>query len=357
MALDSIRLVNFRSYRDETFELEKGVNIIVGPNASGKTNLLEAIGIICIGKSHRLKERELIRFSQTWARIDATKDSAARSFKLELLPNEKSRKTFIINNQTSTRLPLPKTSPAVLFEPNHMQLLIGKPGLRRDFLDDLIEQTSLDFGKIRSKYNRVLTQRNTLLKKGPISAKEQIFPWDIRLSELAGRIVKERSHIISKFNQQINQLYKKLSRAKTNIELVYETTIPVTNFESRYLIALQKNLELDATRGFTTIGPHRDDLGVLVDGHPAMEVASRGEIRTLLLALKIMEVKLVEVSRGQKPILLLDDVFSELDGARRRALTKFLKNYQTFITTTDADVVVQHFMDDCHIIPLTKNQM
>src|SRR3989338_2238827 len=174
MALDSIRLVNFRSYRDETFELEKGVNIIVGPNASGKTNLLEAIGIICIGKSHRLKERELIRFSQTWARIDATKDSAARSFKLELLPKEKSRKTFIINNQTSTRLPLPKTSPAVLFEPNHMQLLIGKPGLRRDFLDDLIEQTSLDFGKIRSKYNRVLTQRNTLLKKGPISAKEQI---------------------------------------------------------------------------------------------------------------------------------------------------------------------------------------
>ncbi len=355
MALTGIRLQNFRSYKDETFELEKGVNIIVGPNTSGKTNLLEAIGLICLGKSHRLKERELVHFNKTWARIDATENSQNRSFKLELLSNEKTRKTFIINNQSFTKMPPAKTLPTVLFEPNHMQLLIGKPQLRRDFLDDLIEQTSPDFGQIRTKYIRVLTQRNNLLKKGLIKAKSQIFPWDVRLSELAGRIAKERSQIVGEFNKSISQLYKKLSWGKTKIGLVYETTVPTANFESQYLKILQKNLELDSLRGFTAVGPHRDDLGVLINNHPAMEVASRGEIRTLLLALKILEVKLVKASRGQKPILLLDDVFSELDGARRRALTKFLKNYQTFITTTDADVVVQHFMDECNIIPLTKN--
>ena len=354
--LTNIRLQNFKSYIDETFELDKGVNIIVGPNTSGKTNLLEAIQIICTGKTHRLSDNGLIKFGKTWGRIDASEnDSINRNVKIELLLPEKIHKTFTTSNQQTTKLPTSKTLPAVLFEPNHMQLLIGKPELRRNYLDNLIEQTVVDFAQTRQKYSRVLAQRNNLLKKGLARAQGQIFAWDIKLCELAGRIVKERSSIVNEFNARIDEVYKKLSRAKNKIELVYETTFPAANFESQYIKLLERNLPVDLERGFTSQGPHRDDLKIVISGHAAAEVASRGEIRTLLLALKILEVKLVEKARGQKPILLLDDVFGELDGARRRALTKFLKNYQTFITTTDADVVVQHFINDCHIIPLTKN--
>ncbi len=354
MTLSGIRLQNFRSYKDETFELEPGVNIIVGPNTSGKTNLLQALSLICVGKTSRLKDRELVRFKQKWARIDCGQESDGRSLKLEITSDGKTKTTFVINSHTSSKLPFRLHLPVVLFEPNHLQLLVGSPSLRRDFLDDLIEQLAVDYGSIRRKYSRVLTQRNNLLKKAGRSAKNQIFPWDIRLSELAGQIVKERSTLVDKFNESIPGLYNKLSRAKTSIELVYQSTLPPANFQSRYLKTLEKNFETDVLRGFTEVGPHRDDLIALVDDHPAMEVASRGEMRTLLLALKIMEVRLIEDSSGQKPILLLDDVFSELDGARRRALTKFLKEYQTFITTTDADVVVQHFINNCNIIALTK---
>jgi DNA replication and repair protein RecF len=117
---------------------------------------------------------------------------------------------------------------------------------------------------------------------------------------------------------------------------------------------LEQNIDDDKLRGFTSYGPHRDDLGVIIDNHRAEVSASRGESRTVLLALKILELRLIEKSRGKKPILLLDDVFSELDGSRRKALTAYLQNYQTFITTTDADIVVQHFMGDCTIIPIQK---
>jgi DNA replication and repair protein RecF len=115
---------------------------------------------------------------------------------------------------------------------------------------------------------------------------------------------------------------------------------------------LEIGLERDMLRGFTSVGPHREDMLITFNGHPASETASRGEARTLVLALKVIELQLLEQARGLTPLLLLDDVFSELDGARRRALTEYLSNYQTFITTTDADVVIQHFTESCQIIPL-----
>ncbi|HLB66298.1 MAG TPA: DNA replication and repair protein RecF [Candidatus Saccharimonadales bacterium] len=354
MALVSIRLRNFRTYKDETFELDPGVNIIVGPNTSGKTNLLEALQLITIGKSHRGLGDDVVAFNKPWARLDIDEESNPRTLKIELTADTKARTTFIINKQSSLRLSSSKTIPIVLFEPNHLQLLTGRPQLRRDFLDDLIEQIKPEYKKVRSGYLRTLAQRNNLLKKSTQFINKQIFAWDVRLSDLAGQTVKARSELINNFNEDLPKLYKQLSQTKTNVQLVYQTNPDVKKFQAQYIKLLQKDLELDRLRGFTGRGPHRDDSVVLINNRPALEVASRGEIRTILLALKILEVKLIEKVRGQKPLLLLDDVFSELDGRRRQALTKFLKNYQTFITTTDADVVLQHFVESCHIIPLAQ---
>jgi DNA replication and repair protein RecF len=350
--ITDIRLQHFRSYADASFEIDQGVNIIVGPNASGKTNLLEAILIVALGSSYKAKDADLVRFGSSWARIDADTITGPRTVKFKTEPSF--TKSFEIDEQVLSRLHQTRTLPVVLFEPNHLLLLSGSPDLRRSFLDDLIEQTEPGYASVRRHYKRVLAQRNALLKKNPRDLAQQLFVWNVRLSELGGKIVRERQALIDRFGAHASELYGSLSGRDNVIELSYATQFPVESYETALLHKLESNLELDVIRGYTASGPHRDDLKAKIDGHEVSEAASRGETRTLVLALKIMELRLLEESRNQKPILLLDDVFSELDTVRRQALTRYVADYQTFITTTDADVVVHHFTSSS-IIPLASN--
>ncbi|HSW98380.1 MAG TPA: DNA replication and repair protein RecF [Candidatus Saccharimonadales bacterium] len=342
--ITSLRLQHFRSYDDASFELESGVNIIVGPNASGKTNLLEAVLVAARGSSYRGRDSELIGFGQPWARLDADTLEGMRTVKLERT-NDDSRatKSFDIDGQHLSRLTPQRTLPTVLFEPNHLLLLSGSPELRRTFLDDLIEQTNMRFGALRRHYKRVLAQRNALLKRQPRDLREQLFVWNVRLSELGGQIAHERQELINRFNGRMGGLYGRLAATEHGVALAYVSQFAPESYETALLHKLEASTDLDVLRGFTAYGPHRDDLSVLLDGHEAATSASRGESRTLVLALKIMELQLLEELRGARPLLLLDDVFSELDARRRQALTSFVADYQTFITTTDADVVAQHF--------------
>jgi DNA replication and repair protein RecF len=322
MALVDLRLQNFRSYTDDLIELSPGVNIIVGPNASGKTNLLEAVLVVAHGGSYRVKDAELVKFG--------------------------SEKNYL-------RLSLQKRLPLALFEPNHLLMLSGSPELRRTYLDDLLEQTIPGFGTVRRQYKRVLAQRNALLKQGLQAAQPQVFVWNLRLSELAGRIVKERLMILERINDLASDVYSTIAdTTDSHIKLDYVSGLSLEHYETALLRRFEHNLERDVLLGFTTAGPHREDLQVQLNGHPSQESASRGESRTIILTLKIIELKLIEASNEQPPMLLLDDVFSELDGKRRHALTNYLQSYQTFITTTDADVVVKHFMESSHIIPTVR---
>jgi DNA replication and repair protein RecF len=358
--ISDIRLQHFRSYSDDLFEFSPGVNIIVGSNASGKTNLLEAVLVSAQGGSFRVKDGELIAYEQDWARIDAHNDGQPRTIKLQR-PNmaEKTEKTYEIDGRTLRRLSMQQTIPAVLFEPNHLQLLHGSPELRREYLDGLLEQIEPGFATTRREYRRALAQRNALLKRDNISGqmlRPQIFPWDVRLSELGGKIVHARSHVIDTFNTASSALYSDISKHTSSVEITYQTAIPIESYESGLLYALEANLGRDIERGFTGAGPHREDFALSLDGHPMHATASRGEVRTAVLMLKVLELRLLEQTRGVSPLLLLDDVFSELDGARRTALTSHLSNYQTFMTTTDADVVVDHFLGKAHIIPINRDK-
>ncbi len=161
--------------------------------------------------------------------------------------------------------------------------------------------------------------------------------------------------LIDRFNKDLGKRYSRLANKHHRATLRYDSSCDPAHYSSQLLRRLEHGVETDLARGFTTHGPHRDDMTVLLNNKPAGASASRGETRTLLLALKLLELDLIEDSRQQPAILLLDDVFSELDGARRRALTDALQGHQSFITTTDADVVVQHFMGDCHIIPVAED--
>jgi DNA replication and repair protein RecF len=349
--LNNIRLQNFRSYTEESIDFGPGVNIIVGPNASGKTNLLEAILILCQGTSYRASSAQLVQHKKNWAKIQSNVSGSQRVVRIKTNNSDQAEKTMEINNTVYKRLPVNKRIPAVLFEPGHLQMVIGPPEHRRNFLDNILDQTVIGYPALRNNYKRILQQRNALLKQG-VGSNKSMFVWDIKLTETAAKVVKARQSLVNQMNTDISDIYRLLSKKQTKIHLKYKTgSSQINNYNSWLLKKLEESAEIDRLRGFTANGPHRDDIVFLFDQREAQQVASRGETRTLLLALKNFELKILESTNKSKPILLLDDVFSELDGQRRKALTEFLSPYQTFITTTDADVVLKHFINECKVIP------
>jgi len=347
--LAELRLKQYRSYSDDSFELSPGVTIIVGPNGSGKTNLLEAILVIARGKSYRAKDAELIQHGHDWARLDARLNSGnVRSVILKAEP--KPSKEYTVDGKQYKRLTLNHSFPVVLFEPNHLLLLSGSPEGRRSFLDDLLEQTKPGYGTTIRHYRRILAQRNALLKQH--ASNQTMFPWNVRLAEKAGEIIHHRTEFIHDVREQLPELYQAISRGNDTLTISYISEWTPTNYVNLLLQTLEKRHQIDTERGFTTSGPHRDDIGFYLNGFNAQDVASRGELRTAVLALKIIELQTITKHRSLKPVFLLDDVFSELDGARRRALTEYLDAFQTIITTTDADLVLKNFTGSCTILAL-----
>jgi DNA replication and repair protein RecF len=350
--ITNLRLQQFRSYTDATFEFGAGVNIIVGPNGSGKTNLLEGLLVAARSSSYRVHDDDLVQFGASWFRLDGNYSAPEmqRTIKFQTVPRK--AKSYILDEKPYQRLLPNHLLPVVLFEPNHLQLLHGTPEMRRNYLDDILEQTIPRYASFRKDYRRLLTQRNALLKRPLLPSTAELFPWNLRLGELGAMIARSRSELCVLINEALPEVYKELSRTETAVRLAYLPQFPVASYESHLLEKMETHALQDAQRGFTAYGPHREDFAVYFDDKVADETASRGETRTAILALKIIELQLLEANRGQTPMLLLDDVFSELDGARRQALTGFLQRYQTFLTTTDADIVVKHFTDST-IIPMS----
>ncbi len=350
MVLTSARLQNYRSYSDSSFEFDPGVNIIVGPNASGKTNLLDALHLASTGVSIRPSGDFAIKTKQSWARVDVlTSTNKSRVVKLY----QDGRPEFEIDEKKHKRLSLEKTIPVVLFEPNHLYQITTSPEQRRKFIDDILAKSDKEFPSLRNNYIRALRQRNSLLKSPLTEVRKQIFAWDVRLCELAGSYVHKRCSLLEKINHSGGSVYSAIAGRKHELSLLYESKISVESYSSSLLKALQTKLELDHVRGFTGYGPHRDDISIIIDGHDMRNVASRGETRSILLALKVIEARLLEEVHQQKPLLLLDDVFGELDGVRRKSLIEFISGNQTFITTTDADIISHDFVSGARILSTT----
>lgn len=347
----TLRIQQFRSYTDFAVELSPTVNIVVGPNASGKTNLLESLLVLSGASSYRATFLDIIGRNFEWARLDANTPNGTRVVKLQR-QYELVQKSYDLNGTIKKRLNFYDILPVVLFEPEHMRLLTGSPDLRRDFFDDILSETEPGFSTLKTQYKRALAQRNRLLKLDEKTVRAQVFAWNVRLSELAGKIITARLSLIKRLNEHLATIYSEIAGEKTEVFLQYQTDIPIETYESAILHKLEKNLDKDLQRGFTAYGPHREDILVFIRQQPADITASRGETRTLVLSLKLLELQILEQARDQKPLILLDDVFSELDGSRRKALTHYLKDYQTVITTTDADVVLKEFAQASNLISL-----
>lgn len=327
---------------------------MVGQNGSGKTNLLEALYVLSRGKSFRVGDAELLRYDAEWFRLDGEVDGRERILTVKKTDN-KLEKRLRVDNTTKARLSVREQLRVVLFEPRDMQLLTGAPERRREYLDAILEQLEIGYTRTLSHYRRALSQRNMLLKQPKEAPADHLFVWNVRLSELGAQLVQKRRHLITELTQKASETYSNISGVASEVAIQYESQYaeePAERLASALLRGLEQKYPQDRQRGYTSIGPHRDDVRLNLNGAAASSSASRGETRSLVVMLKLLEAQLLDAHYETQPLMLLDDVFGELDASRRHALAHYLVNYQTVITTTDAEAVTEGLTTRHKIIPI-----
>ena len=343
MILKTLRVQNFRTHSDFILEIGEKSTLISGANGSGKTSLLEAIYFALQGTSFRSSDKEILRNDgSSWFRIDLkdSKDSLRTIIFNDAV--QKSKKQFLVDGNKKARLSSNLRIPVVLFEPDDLQLLSGSPTRRRNFLDYFLSQIFPSFQLALTRYNKALKQRNNLLKRDNVS-KDELFPWNLMLAEYGAEISK-RQDFLELLNSKIEEVYFEISGVKDEIKIDY---LGEKVSKNEILAILSENIERDKILGYTNFGPHKHDIQFIFNKKPAQNVASRGENRSLVLALKFIETDILADLTSKRPIVLLDDVFSELDDDRQKLLTKHFSKYQTIITSTNEIEV-----EDCKITSL-----
>ena len=344
MILKTLRVQNFRTHSDFILEIGEKSTLISGANGSGKTSLLEAIYFALQGTSFRSSDKEILRNDgSSWFRIDLkdSKDSLRTIIFNDAI--QKSKKQFLVDGNKKARLTANLRIPVVLFEPDDLQLLSGSPTRRRNFLDYFLSQIFPSFQLALARYNKALKQRNNLLKRDNVS-KDELFPWNLMLAEYGAEIISKRQDFLELLNSKIEEVYFEISGVKDEIKIDY---LGEKVSKNEILAILSENIERDKILGYTNFGPHKHDIQFIFNKKPAQNVASRGENRSLVLALKFIETDILADLTSKRPIVLLDDVFSELDDDRQKLLTKHFSKYQTIITSTNEIKV-----EDCKITSL-----
>lgn len=343
MNIKRLALCDFRNYENVVVDFDDGVNIIYGNNAQGKTNLLEAIYFCSIGKSMRTnKEREVIRMGKEIAKIkvDIAENNLKRT--IEIVFSKKNKKTIKINGIAIHRIgELMGELPCVFFSPDGLKLIKESPEDRRRFMDIAISQTSKTYFYMLGKYEKVLDQRNKLLKSTTNleSIKNLIFIWNEQLSDIGSKIIVSRINFLNALSPYAELAHQYLTNNDETLSLSYMGTTgeDQEQIKKSLLSSLEKNLEKDFKLGFTSFGPHRDDIKILVNDIDIKAYGSQGQQKTTALSMKLAELEIIKNQTGKMPLLLLDDVFSELDPKRRQRLLKFCEKTQTLITCTDID--------------------
>lgn len=331
MKLHKLSVENIRSHKKFSRVFSPSVTVIAGKNGAGKTSLLEGILVSLDGKSFKGSDTDLLKKDADWWRIDAIYDEDERTIKFQPEQTNK-KKIFEINDKQFARLPASSKYPVVLFEPNDLRLLHGSPARRRQFIDRFASQLIPDYHRAVNRYERAVQQRNKLLKG---SASDTIlFPWNITIAKYGSYIIDVRIRLIERLNSNLNDLYNTIAQTRDSVSLHYSHTI-IGSSEQKILNELEQSSARDKILGYTSIGPHRHDIVFEFNDMMAVNSASRGEVRTIILALKFLEVDILSEVTGKIPIILLDDVLSELDDKRQSHLVTKFKDNQIIITSTE----------------------
>jgi len=346
MRVEKILLQQFRNYQSLDLILQQGITAFIGDNAQGKTNILEAIVLCSLGRSHRTgQEEDLIHWQAAQAGVELCFERFGVKHWLKIQLSRQGKKEIFLNGHPVKIRDLIGQLNTVLFSPEDLLLVKGVPALRRRFLDMEISQANPVYYRHLQRYNRYLQQRNTLLKR--IRSREQnpeaMEMWDEGLAAEGAAIVAKRREAIKKINMLANLMHRRITGNTENLTIAYlsagmteQEFVPDQQVAQWYLEQWRRQRQEDIQRGMTTLGPHRDDLHLDVNGNALRAYGSQGQQRTGILAMKLAELEFIRSETGEYPVLLLDDVMSELDASRRGHLLGFIRDrIQTIITTTD----------------------
>ena len=331
MIIKSCKLTNFRSH--EFFELKcwKETTMISGENGSGKTSILEAIYEALRGKSFRATDKEILRRGAEFYRVELL---YADGEKVVVVYERGGKKSFWAGDKKTARLPKKYRYPVVLFEPDDLNLVSSSPSHKRDYFDRSFGQLDDNYGSLVTRYNKALRQRNELLKSERLMA-EAVFSWNVMLARLGTQIWRERQKLVEEVNGRLTGVYRSIAENEDEVSLSLKRDVEATD-ESGYLRELERNFERDRVLGYTGFGVHRDNYEFGFNGSVAEGSASRGEVRSIVVALKFIEAEMILKTTGKAPVVLLDDVFSELDEMRQKALVYNFKRNQVIITSVNA---------------------
>ena len=342
MYIESIELKNFRNYQDLQLDFDKGTNIFYGDNAQGKTNILESVYICGTTKSHKgSKDKEIIRFGEEESHIRMMVKKDELSYKIDMHLRKNKAKGVAING-----LPIKKARELfgivnlVFFSPEDLNIIKNGPAGRRKFIDLELSQLDKVYFNHLSNYSRIVNQRNHLLKDSAYrqDAMETLDIWDLQLVQYGNAIIARRKQFVDEMNEIVSGIHKKLTGGKEEIRLIYEPSTKNMSLEQ----ALEMNRQRDIRMKSTSVGPHRDDVCFMVGNLDIRRFGSQGQQRTAALSLKLAEIELVKRVIGDTPVLLLDDVLSELDKHRQNYLLDSIHDIQTLITCTGVDEFVNY---------------
>ncbi len=344
MQIKKLFLQNFRNYESEQFTFSEGLNVLFGKNAQGKTNCAEAVFYLCTGASLRIRhDKQLIRIGAESAKIVAEAENRYGKVTIEADIYENKREIRVNGSKISKNADLMGHVNSVFFSPGELRLIQDGPEERRRFMNISISQTSAAYYTALLRYNKILDQRNMLLKNHDVSMVLDTLPvWDEQLCKYAAVIIKKRTEFLGKLAPYAKEFHSFLTDGGEELVIrpdrIYEGE--ESDIAKTLCRRLENNYEKDLRLGFTTVGPHRDDLDVRINGVDAKAYASQGQTRTAALSLKLSEVQIFKTLSGEYPILVLDDVMSELDLPRRKKLLKCIAELQTLLTCTHAERVL-----------------
>lgn len=331
MIIKSLHVTNFRNHIDTVADLSPGVNVFVGENAQGKTNLLEAIFLTCVGRGWRSpRDRDMINFDSEQSRIKTVATKKFGDVIVEIALERKGKKSININGVPVQKMgELLGQINCIFFSPDELRLVKEAPADRRRFLDIDISQIDKSYFYSLLRYHKVLAQRNSLLKSTTEDIERGLDIWDVELEKMAKNIIARRKNFLKSLTPFVIKVHEFLTGGNETITIEYETNSG-DDLARTLRDARQKDIRLKST----TVGPHRDDIKIELDGKDVRLFASQGQQRTVALSLKLAELSIFEQLTGERPVLLLDDVLSELDVTRQLRLLDFINNGQTILTTT-----------------------
>lgn len=340
MIIKSLKIENYRNYKNEKIIFDHGTNILYGDNAQGKTNILESIFLSATTKSHKgTKAKEIINFEEENALIETILEKKGIDYKINIQLNKNEKKQIAINNQK-----IKKTSEllgilnVILFSPEDLSIIKDGPAERRNFINVELCQLDKTYLYNLNYYNKVVNQRNKLLRDMYMDPylKNTLLVWNMQLLTYGQQIIEKREEFINELSEILEKIHYQLSGEKENIKILYQPNVTKELMEEK----LKSHINRDIMLKQTSVGPHKDDIEFYINGVDVRKFGSQGQQRTVALSLKLAEIELVKRKINDNPILLLDDVLSELDSKRQNFLLNYLGDIQTVITCTGLDEFV-----------------